>query len=61
MQKLPSKILRLQDWEVLDLDESEFKSWDYNQRISEIQGWLRAAKEKQMEKGVIERVPTVYV
>jgi hypothetical protein len=58
MQKLPSQILRLQGWEVLDLDESEFKSWDYNVRISEIQGWLRGALEKQKDKGIIERVPT---
>ena len=61
MQMLPSKILRMQDWEVLDLNESDFKSWDYNERISQIQGWLRAAKEKQIEKGIIEREATQYV
>jgi hypothetical protein len=46
MQKLPSKILKLEGWEILDLAEAEFKSWDYNDRIKQIQGWLRAAKEK---------------
>ena len=44
MQKLPGKVLRLDDWEVLDLTEAEFKSWNYDQRVSEIKGWLKAAK-----------------
>jgi hypothetical protein len=46
MQKLPSKLLKLEGWEILDLTESEFKNWTYDERINQIQGWLRAAKEK---------------
>ncbi len=30
MQKLQTKILKLEGWEILDLAESEFKSWDYD-------------------------------
>ena len=30
MQKLPSKLLKLEGWEVLDLTESEFKNWTYD-------------------------------
>lgn len=46
MQKLPGKLLKLEGWEVLDLTENEFKNWTYDQRVSQVQGWLRAAKEK---------------
>ena len=46
MQKLPGKLLKLEGWEILDLTESEFKNWTYDERINQIQGWLRAAKEK---------------
>lgn len=61
MQKLPAKILRLQGWEVLDLAESEFKSWDYDHRVQQIKGWLRAAKDKQVEKGVLPKEQPTYV
>ncbi len=30
MQKLPTKVLKLQGWEILDLTESEFKNWTYD-------------------------------
>ena len=33
---LASKIMKLEGWEVLDLDESEFKTWDYQKRIDEM-------------------------
>jgi hypothetical protein len=61
MQKLPNKILKLEGWEILDLTESEFKNWTYDQRISEIKGWLRVAKEKQIKKGILPEKPPVYV
>lgn len=61
MQKLPSKILKLEGWEVLDLAEAEFKSWDYNDRIKQIQGWLRAAREKQIQKGILPKETPKYV
>jgi len=47
MQKLPSKILKFEGWEILDLAEAEFKTWDYEDRIKQIKGWLKAALEKQ--------------
>lgn len=44
MQKLPSKIMKLEGWEILNLAESEFKDWTYEERVSQIKGWLRDAK-----------------
>ena len=61
MQKLTSRVMRLHDWEVLDLDETEFKSWDYNKRVDEVKGWLRSARDKQIEKGIIQKEETKYV
>lgn len=61
MQKLPGKVLRLEGWEVLDLTEAEFKSWTYDQRVSEVQGWLKAAKQRQIAKGIIPEKPIEYV
>jgi len=61
MQKLSARVLRLHDWEVLDLNETDFKSWDYKKRIDEIKGWLRTARDRQMEKGIIEKEETKYV
>jgi hypothetical protein len=29
MQKLPSKIMKLEGWEIMNLAESEFKEWTY--------------------------------
>jgi hypothetical protein len=46
MQKLSSKILKLENWEVLDLSEKEFKSWTFDQRIANVTGWLKEAKER---------------
>lgn len=61
MQKLAARVLRLHGFEVLDLDESEFKSWDYNKRVDEVKGWLRTARDRQIEKGIIEKEETKYV
>lgn len=33
MQKLPSKLLKLEGWEIFDLTENEFKNWTYEERI----------------------------
>lgn len=46
MLKLPQKLMKLEGWEILNLTETEFKSWTYEQRVSEIKGWLRSAKQK---------------
>ena len=61
MQKLSAKILRLHGWEVLDLDEAEFKTWDYVKRCNEVKGWLRSARDRQIEKGIIEKEEPKYV
>ena len=61
LQKLPAKILKGEGWQVYDLSEKEFESWDYNDRISNIKEWLKAAKERQIVNGVLPRVPPQYV
>jgi hypothetical protein len=33
MQKLPSKIMKLEGWEIMNLTEQEFKNWTYDQRV----------------------------
>ena len=33
MQKLPSTIMKLEGWEILNLAEREFKEWTYDQRV----------------------------
>jgi hypothetical protein len=57
MQKLSQKVLKYEGWEVLDLTEKEFRSWTYDERIKNIQGWLREAKERQIKKGILEAKP----
>lgn len=61
MQKLSAKVLKYEGWEVMDLAEGEFKTWTYHERIANIQGWLREAKERQVKKGVLEAKPKQYV
>jgi len=61
MQKLPSIVLKQEGWEILDLTEHEFKSWTYEERVNNVMDWLRAAKERQIEKEVILRHPIQYV
>ena len=46
---------------MLDLAEKEFKSWTYDQRIGNITGWLKEAKERQIKKGIIDAKPKQYV
>jgi hypothetical protein len=61
MQKLASKVLKHDGWEILDLAQKEFKNWTYDERINNIKGWLKEAKEKQIKKGIIEAKPKQYV
>ena len=44
MQKLSSKILKHKGWQIYDLSEKEFESWDYKDRVKNIKEWLKAAK-----------------
>lgn len=61
MQKLPGKVMALEGWEVLDLSEKVFKDWTYDEKIMNVKGWLKEAKERQIKKGIIPAVPKVYV
>ena len=61
MHKLPAKVLKLHGWQVYDLSEKEFESWDYKDRVDNIKNWLKAAKERQIENGVIPREPPQYI
>jgi len=61
MQKLASKVLKNEGWEILDLSEKEFRNWTYDERISNVKGWLKEAKERQIKKGIIDAKPKQYV
>ena len=61
MQKLSAKVLKHEGWEILDIGEKEFESWTYYERVDNIKGWISAAKERQIEKGIIPRDPPKYV
>ena len=54
MQKLPGKILRQQGWEVLDLSEQDFNSWNQEEKVTNVKGWLKEAKARQIKKGVTQ-------
>ena len=61
MQKLATNILKLEGWEVYDLSEKEFKTWNYDERVANIKNWLKAAKQRQIEKGILPEVEPTYV
>ena len=48
MQKLSAKVLKGEGWQIYDLSEKEFNSWDYEDRVKNIKDWLRAAKDRQI-------------
>jgi len=54
-------MLKGEGWQIYDLSEKEFESWDYQERINNIKEWLKAAKERQIENGVLPRVPPEYI
>jgi len=60
MQKLASKVLKYEGWEILDLTEREFKNWTYHERVQNIVGWVKEAKQRQIKKGIIEATPPKY-
>ena len=57
MQKLPSKIMKGEGWQILDLSEKEFNEWAYQDKVDNIKNWLKAAKQKQIENGVLPSEP----
>ena len=52
MMKMPSKILKHKGWEVLDLSEKDFKNWKTEEKIDNVKGWLKEAKQRQIKKGI---------
>jgi hypothetical protein len=61
MQKLPEIVLSKEGWEILDLSQAEFETWDFETRVTTIKTWLKQARERQMDKEIIERNPPQYV
>ncbi len=61
LQKLSGKLMNYEGWEVLELSELEFNDWTYEERINNIKGWIKEAKQRQVKKGIIEAQPRVYV
>ena len=61
MQNLSNKVLKLQGWQIYDLSEKEFETWDYKERVTNIKEWLRAAHERQIVNGVLPREPPQYI
>lgn len=51
---MPSKLLKYQDWEILDITEQEFADWTRDEKINNLKGWLKEAYERQIQKGVCE-------
>jgi len=44
MLKLPAKVLKYDGWEILDLAQSEFNTWTYDERVNNVLGWIKEAK-----------------
>jgi len=44
--KLSSQLLAHEGWEILDLSEEDFREWGQYEKIDQIKGWLKAAKER---------------
>lgn len=61
MQKLPQKLMKLEGWEVWDLSEQDFEAWTLDERIDNVKNWLKEAKQRQIEKGIVPAEATQYV
>jgi hypothetical protein len=61
MQKLSQKILKHAGWEIYDLSEKVFNTWTFDERVGNVVGWVKEAKERQVKKGILEAVPKKYV
>mmetsp|Transcript_8571 Transcript_8571/g.14464 ORF Transcript_8571/g.14464 Transcript_8571/m.14464 type:complete len:98 (+) Transcript_8571:1896-2189(+) len=53
LKKLTSKLMRYQGWEVLDLTEKQFNDWKTQEKTDNLRGWLKEAKERQIQNGNI--------
>jgi len=47
-------LLKHEGWEILELSEHEFNEWTRDDKIENVKGWLKEAKAKQVEKGLIK-------
>ena len=61
MQKLNGKMMAFDGWEVLELTERMFDDWEREQKVLNVKGWIKEAKERQVKKGIIPATPKVYV
>ncbi len=61
LQMLPSKLLRYEDWEILDLNQSEFDNLTLPDKFDLLDSWIRSAKQKQIAKGILPPEGTQYV
>jgi len=52
-QKL-TKLLAHEGWEILDVSEKDFNNWSREEKVENIKGWLKEAKARQVERGLIE-------
>lgn len=53
--------MKYEGWEILELSEKEFNNWTYDERLNNVIGWVKEAKERQIQKGIMDRVPKQYV
>ena len=61
MQKMASKALKYEGWEILELSEKVYMDWTLEEKINNIQSWVREAKQRQIDKGVLPKEPKIYV
>ena len=44
--KLASQLLKHEGWEILDLSQTDFDDWKQQEKIDEVKGWLKEAKDR---------------
>ena len=60
LQKLHGKLLGYEGWEIMEMGGYEFEDMGYHERDMFFREWLREAKERQIKKGIMPRVPPKY-
>lgn len=59
--KLYSKLLSYEGWEILDTTAIEHDNMNLQEKINFYRGWIIAAKNKQIDKGILPKVEPQYV
>ena len=59
--KLYSKLLSYEGWEILDTTAIEHDKMNLQEKINFYRGWIIAAKNKQIDKGILPKVEPQYV